>query len=318
LETGFFQPSTMAGDTMDLLTNVLDTLYLTGSLYCRADLGAPWGLHFLPASGVIFHVVYKGEGCLSLPDEANPRPLKTGDLILLTHGEEHLLLERPGAAVQRDLRPDRWAECAWMRSSESPAAMILCGTFDIEARSGHPLFNLLPRLIHLARGGSHSLDPLLDLMAREAEAEGPGKTAILRRLSEILFIQIIRLWTERQSANSGGWLGALRDPYIGRSLSLIHKNPERPWTVEALANHLALSRPAFAARFTALTGEPPLRYLLRWRMQTASRLLRSTHLSLAEIARQVGYNSEASFGKAFKRELGAAPGDYRRAAGPAG
>jgi AraC-like DNA-binding protein len=188
----------------------------------------------------------------------------------------------------------------------------LCGAFDFEHRGGHPLFDLLPRVLHIPHAAGHSFDAILSLMAIEAESARPGKETVLRRLADILFIEVLRHWVDRQGAETRGWLGALRDPHIGQSLALIHGQPERAWAVKTLASEAALSRSAFAARFSALVGEPPLQYLTRWRMRMAARLLRTQSLGIAEVAQRVGYASEVAFSKAFKRELGVAPGAYRR------
>jgi AraC-like DNA-binding protein len=134
----------------------------------------------------------------------------------------------------------------------------------------------------------------------------------LRRLTDILFIQIVRQWLETQSAETQSWLGALRDPQIGKALGLIHQAPQDAWTVATLATAVAMSRSAFAARFAQLVGEPPLQYLTRWRMSQATRLLGDQQLGLVEIANRVGYESEVTFSKAFKRQLGVAPGTWRR------
>jgi AraC-like DNA-binding protein len=265
-------------------------------------------------AGAVFHVLHRGDGFLSLPSWPTPIPIKEGDVLLLPRGEEHTLLSQPNAPIFRDLRLDQWGECALMSWHEHPTTVVLCGTFDFEHRGEHPLFDLLPRVVHIRREENQRMEAILSLMAAEAEAVRLGKETLLRRLADVLFIQIIRQWVETQGAETRGWLGALRDPHIASTLALIHSRPERDWTVETLAGEVALSRSAFAARFTALVGEPPLRYLTRWRMHTASRLLRGNQLGLREVAERVGYESEVAFSKAFKREVGLTPGAYRRQA----
>ena len=140
---------------------------------------------------------------------------------------------------------------------------------------------------------------------------------MISRLTEIIFVQAMRLWMASQPAGQGGWLGALRDPHIGAALGLIHRAPERPWSVAALAREVAMSRSPFAARFTTLVGEPPLAYVTRWRMHLAARHFRSDSLSVSEVADRVGYKSAAALSKAFKRCFGLAPGTYRRRTAPA-
>lgn len=152
---------------------------------------------------------------------------------------------------------------------------------------------------------------IVSLIARESTLSQPGTQTMLRRLTEMLFIQVIRAWIEQQSQANGGWLAALRDQPIGTALALIHQSPERGWTVEELAEAVALSRSAFSARFTHLVGEPPMKYLTRWRMHIATRLLKND-VNMEEIASQLGYVSEVAFRKAFKREMGMPPARYRQ------
>lgn len=300
---------------MDVLTDVLNSLRLKSSVYCRSELGAPWGLHFTPMSGAVFHVLQWGRGLLQVEGDNRWLPLATGDVVVLPRGEGHLIVDAPGSPIFRDLRLDQWGECAVMRWSESPSASLLCGTFEVEHDAQHPLLNVLPRILRIGgrNGQPHAaLAAVLNVMAAEAEAGQPGREIALRRLADVLFIQIIRHWIEAQGTEARGWLGALRDAAIGRALEAIHATPERAWTVESLAAEAAMSRSAFAARFTALVGEPPLQYLTRWRMRMAAGLLKNARLGLAEVAQRVGYESEVAFSKAFKRELGIAPGAYRR------
>ena len=152
----------------------------------------------------------------------------------------------------------------------------------------------------------------LRFLAAEAGALQPGGEAAITRLADILVIQVIRAWLARDPAAPTGWLGVLRDERIGRALALIHRDPARAWTVAALASEVAMSRSAFAARFAALVGEPPMRYVARWRMLAAHTRLREDGASLGELAERLGYQSEAAFSRAFKRIMGVPPGAARR------
>jgi len=298
---------------VDALTQILDTLRLRSSVYCRSELGSPWGLHFAPRACAVFHVLHRGNGYVRLASDDTLLPVCEGDVLLLPDGDEHTLCETPTAPLFHNLELDQWGECALMRWSDRPTAIVLCGTFDVEQRELLPILQQMPRLIHIPRSEAGALAGVLALMAAEAEAARPGKEAVLRRLADILFIQIIQRWVELQGVERCGWLGALHDPLIGKALSLIHSQPQQPWTVAALARSVACSRSAFAARFSALTGEGPIVYLTRWRMQLAARLLAEhPYARVSEIAEQVGYHSEAAFSKAFKRAIGVAPSKYRR------
>jgi AraC-like DNA-binding protein len=270
-------------------------------------------LHFAPRACAVFHVLYRGDGYLQLAGEKAVLALKQGDVVLLPNGDEHLLLEAQDAPVFRNLQLDQWGECAIMRWSEQPAAVVLCGTFDFEHVETFSLFKHLPRVVHIQHNVGSGLNSVLALMAAEAEAERPAKEVVLRRLADILFIQIIQHWVETRGVEHAGWLGALQDRAIGESLALMHSQPDRPWTVAELADAVKYSRSSFAARFTALVGEPPMEYLTRWRLQLAIRLLKEQPaLPISAVASSVGYSSEAAFSRAFKRKLGVAPSSYRR------
>lgn len=291
----------------DALTQILNTARLKSSVYCRSELGSPWGLQFAPRSCAVFHVLYRGNGCFCMEDDETMLSVAQGDVLLLPGGEAHLLLETPAAPVFGNLELDQWGECVLMRWSETPAAVVLCGTFDFEFAETAAFLKRLPRLIHIPYHPESTLNQTLDLMACESESARPAKEVILRRLADILFVQIMQRWVELQGAANSGWLGALHDPFIGRALDLIHTQPEHAWTVAELARAAASSRSSFVARFTALTGEAPMEYLTRWRMQLAARLIEQADVRVSEVAAQVGYRSEAAFSRAFKRTFGIAP-----------
>jgi AraC-like DNA-binding protein len=298
---------------MDSLTHILHTVRLKSSVYCRSELGAPWGLHFAPCSCAVFHVLHRGKGYLCVAGDDGLLPLHEGDVVLLPGGEEHSIVETPDAPLFRNLELDQWGECALMRWSDAPTAVILCGTFDFEHIGTYSLLKHLPRVVHIPHSEGSALSSILALMASEAEAARPAKELVLRRLADVLFIQVILRWVEMQGVERSGWLGALHDPLIGKALELIHTQPQHSWTVASLARAVACSRSLFAARFAALAGEPPMEYLRRWRIQLAMRLLTEhAHVSAGDIAAKVGYRSEAAFSKAFKRALGVAPGAYRK------
>ncbi|MFQ3662305.1 MAG: AraC family transcriptional regulator [Chloroflexaceae bacterium] len=297
---------------MDALTSVLHTLRLRSSVYCRSELGAGWGLHFLPCRCPVFHVLYQGNGLLRLQEDASIWPLKERDVVLLPGGEEHVLLESSEARPFQNLQLDQWGECALMRWSERPTAVVLCGTFQFEQYEAASLLRQLPRVVHISRTTAGALSDVLTLMATEAESSRPGKHAVLRRLADTLFLQIVQHWVQARGIAQSGWLGALCDPLIGKALELIHNHPQTPWTIDALARAVNCSRSAFAARFTATVGEPPMRYVQRWRISLSARLLsEQPGATIGEIASYVGYASESSFCKAFKREMGITPNAYR-------
>lgn len=308
---------------MDVLTDVLDTLRFRSTLYCRVELGSPWSLHFAPTRAASFHVIERGAGWLALDGEREPIRISDGDMIVLTNGAGHRISD------ERDAEPIVTIELG-RDAPESPelrcyagtgdTTILLCGIFDLEQRRGHPLLSVLPPLIHL-KGSDRRIAPwlgtTLQFLASEVAESRLGRDTLVRRLTDMLFIQVVRAWAESEARHAHGWLAALHDPQIGAALQLVHRFPERDWTVAALAAAVHMSRSAFAAQFTSLIGEPPLRYLRRWRMQRAIDLLRHTDTPLSSIAATVGYSSEAAFSQVFKREVGCAPLTFRRQSLPA-
>lgn len=303
--------------SVDVLTSVLDTLRFQSTLYCRVEIGAPWGLTFTPTPMATFHVVDRGSCWLRLDGEETVTALKGGDLVLLAHGTGHRISDMPetpsvvhiqlgeGAPPEPELR---------CYDGEGETTTLLCGVFAVDQPGKYPFLTLLPPLIHL-RGGHETavswLEQTLQFLASEVSTDRLGRASLTRRLTDMLFIQIIRAWAEQNVAQASSWLVALGDPQIGAALALMHAAPERAWTVASLAAAVHMSRAAFAARFVRLVGEPPLRYLRRWRMQKAIELLQQRERRVAEVAAAVGYESEVSFSHVFKREIGLSPQHYR-------
>jgi len=308
---------------MDALADILESVHLSGSLYCRSDLSAPWGMD-LPASDTTqFHAVRRGR-CWLLRDEASPIRLETGDMVMLPKGTAHALADDPDTPLRplTDLiachlpaqMPTGVKPPLVFGGGGDPTALI-CGYFRFDAGAAHPLLSVLPAVVHVRGEGGRALtwlETTLDLIAQEATAGRPGGEVLINRLTEALFIQVIRAHLEARTSPEPSWLAGLCDPRIASALGLIHREPGEAWTVDTLATRVGLSRSGFSARFRDLVGEPPLHYLTRWRMQVASNHLQDGRLSLAEVAEAVGYRAEASFSRVFKRMVGVAPGAYRR------
>jgi AraC-like DNA-binding protein len=304
----------------DPLGEVLHFLRMDSVFYTRSEFSAPWGLG-LPAlpDCLMFHVVTSGR-CWLAVDGAEPRLLQPGDFALVPHGEGHRLYDAPGAATPDIFDLPREAVSARyeiLRHGGGGAPMgLICGAVRLDHPAARRLLALLPRVIVIDAWNSPHADwfrSSLRLMAAEAGAPQPGGETIITRLADVLVIQAIRAWMVTDPAAKTGWLGAMRDPQIGRALLLIHRDPARDWTVAALAAEVAMSRSAFAARFTALAGEPPLRYLTRWRMNVALTMIRDEDTPIDEVAHRLSYHSEAAFNRAFKRAMGAPPGAVRSA-----
>ncbi len=303
----------------DPLGEALHFLRMNGAFYCRSELTAPWGLTLPPMPGYLwFHVVTAGRLWLETGDD-DTGWIQLGDLALVPHGEGHVLRSEPGAPapgildLERELVSDRY-EILRHGGGGAPTSLI-CGAVRFEHPAAGRLLEILPRTIHIEASISPRLDwmqSMLRLMASEAGELRPGGEAVITRLGDILVIQAIRAWIESDPAAQSGWLGALQDPQIGRAISLIHRDPARSWTVASLADELAMSRSAFAARFTELVGEPVMQYVTRWRMHVALTALNEDGATSAELASRLGYRSEAAFGRAFKRVIGLPPGAVKR------
>lgn len=307
----------------DPLGLALHSLRVDGAFYCRSELSAPWGLELPPMPGrAWFHVVTAGEGLLEV-DGAEPVRLAAGDFALVPHGEGHRLRSGPGAQtpsvfdIPHELETRRYAI---LRHGEGGARCdLVCGAVGLEHPAADSILTLLPKVIHLPGAPSPQAEwfqSTVRLMAAESSALSAGGETVTTRLSDVLVIQAIRLWMETDPAARAGWLGALSDERIGAALAMIHRDPARDWSVAGLASEVAMSRSAFSARFSARVGEPPMAYLARWRMQVATERLRSEHVSVAEVARDLGYRSEAAFRRAFKRVTGEGPGAARSRTAP--
>jgi AraC-like DNA-binding protein len=303
-----------------VLTVVMDALRLRGRVFCRSELRAPWGLSLPRSDFAHFHAIERGGAWLRIAGR-EPLALAGGDLVVVPHGTGHTLTDSLGSRARplAEMVPAGVeAGCAVMRGGgEGAETRLVCGSFRFERRDAHPLVELLPAVIHLRPAETPAAEWLtatLCFLAWETREARPGTETIVSRLTDVIFVQVLRAWLESLPEGRGGWLGALRDRQIGAALAHVHRAPERPWTNAALAAAVGMSRSRFAARFSALVGEPPLAYLSRWRLETAAGLLLDGTLGLGEIAARVGYESEAAFSKAFRRRFGAPPGAFRRRA----
>lgn len=310
----FLQPA-------DPLGEALHFLRMSGSYYARCEFSAPWALE-LPAfpGTLMFHVVTSGSCTLVVPG-AEPRTLRPGGLALVPHGQGHRLESEataPGIGlfeVPREEVSDRY-ELLRIDGGGDPVTLI-CGVVRFDHPAGRYLMGILPRLIVLDSDTplqQEWLQSTVRLMAHEARTLLPGGETVITRLADVLVIQAIRSWLEGDPEARAGWLGAMRDPQIGRAINHIHRSPGQEWTVARLAHEVAMSRSAFSARFTNLVGEPPMQYVARWRMLVARSMLAEGTAALAEIADKLGYRSEAAFSRAFKRETGMSPGAARATA----
>lgn len=303
----------------DPLGAALHRLRITGTFYCRSELGAPWGttLPVLP-EGVMFHAVVAGQCWLEV-DGSDPVLLQPGHFALVPHGQGHRLMSDRGVATPAlfDLPCETLSERYEVRRSDGGGArtLLLCGALSFDRPTARRLVaHLPPRVVVQTSdmGGAGRWQAVLQWMGEEARALHPGGEAVVTRLADVLVVQALRHWMLRDPAARTGWLGALQDARIGRALGAMHRDPARAWTLATLAAESALSRSAFAARFQRLLGMPPMHYLAQWRMELASARLHERGDGVAAVAAELGYQSEAAFNRAFKRHMGRTPGSVAK------
>lgn len=306
---------------MDVLSDILGTLRLRGSLYFTTESHRPWGIR-VPAYRRVarFHLVVRGRCWVRVVGTDELVRLEAGDLVLIPHGSEHVLADTPDTpcrTVEEVVRSAGFTGrgvLAFGGEDEGAPTRMVCGHFEFDEGLDHPLLDQLPDalVVHWDKQARESpLDDLLRFIAREVGEARPGHEAVVQRLSEVLFVQAVRAWAEREEPDRG-LLAALADPRLGDALTAIHAAPEASWTLESLGREAALGRTTFAQRFKEVVGVTVHEYLTRWRVQLAKRLLDESRLPLDRIARRVGYESAASFSRMFRREVGTSPGAFRR------
>jgi AraC-like DNA-binding protein len=303
---------------MDLVGEAISAMRTGEPQAARALLTPPWGLRFSAAGGAGVQVVLRGTAWLLPPGGGDPIHMAAGDVALIRRQQPHGMADDPSTPLY-DVTIDEhepaahWPADGSAMDATVPGTVLLGGSYYLNGARPHPLFESLPDVIHLpARiGAAATVRTVVELLGAEMDRERPGVSAAVPALLDLLLLYTMRTWLQT-TTQPIGWAQALRDPALSAALRAIQERPAEPWTVASLAYEASLSRAAFARRFSALTGQPPLTYLTWWRMTIASRLLQSTDAALATVAGRVGYSSEYAFSKAFKRELGVAPAHYRR------
>jgi AraC-like DNA-binding protein len=303
----------------DVLTDLLQSIHLKSTLYCRAKMSAPWGFRVSPREVASFHIVTGGMCWLTVEGFDRPVLLGEGDLVILPHGHAHTMTDHPKSPVTRleDMvsKQSVGEDGIFYSVGQGALTTLVCGGLQLEDPLINPLLSLLPAFIHMRNQSEQSnawLPAIVNLVKAEASLNLPAAETVIRRLSEILFIQAVRACIGTASDGNAGWFGALKDPQIGQALMLLQRQPGEPWTVKLLASRVNLSRSAFSAKFKQLVGESPMQYLTRLRLAKAAAALRTQPTTLIEVALSIGYDSEVAFSKAFKRYYGIAPGAYRQ------
>lgn len=316
----------------DALSDVLKTVRLTGAAFFDVAARAPWVAEqppreailakILPGAGhlIAYHVVTEGRCFANIIGEA-PIAVEAGEVIVFTRGDPHVVSSHPGmraAAAPGALDAAAGIQLPFFVNygGEGPiSARFVCGFLACDAQPFNPLLDNLPPVIKVggSRGGDSGwLGQFIRLATVESADKRAGGESVLARLSELMFIEAVRRHLQALPREQTGWLAGLRDPFVGKALSLMHAGPARNWTIEELAREVGLSRSALAERFASLVGMPPMQYLAKWRMQIASGLLSGGGVNIATIAAESGYGSEAAFSRAFKKIVGAPPSAWRR------
>ena len=304
---------------MDTLSAILDAVRLSTGLISRAHFQAPWAVHTSGASGAIFHTLVSGR-CWIKPDAAGTAiRLEAGDVVVVSRGDPHVMCDDPGTRPVPIASVPTLFEGAGVptvhHGGKGEETRILCGTFRLEHGTGESLLQQLPPIVHVPRA-EHAMTgwvaTAVQWMDQELERGAPGAETVVGRLTDVLFVQVLRQLATTQPESLRGWLAATRDEHIGRAVALIHEEPGASWNAELLASRVGMSRSRFFERFTELIGEPPAKYLAGCRIRAAAELLRGKDWSTAELASRVGYASEDGFTRMFKRRVGVSPREFRR------
>lgn len=299
---------------MDPLSDLLPSMRVASVAYTRLEATAPWGLDFIPYLHTKFGLVLEGECWINLRDDAEPVELRAGSCYLLPRGDAFTLRDRPnGATVNFEDAAEAMVGRVLPLSGGGAATTVVGGRFLFAGATPPPLLDLLPALMtfKMSHAETNALLATVQLLAAEASDPALGTPLVVDRLADIFFVQTLRAFLGDGQGRDVKWLGAVADSQIGRALRLLHERPEHAWTLDALATAVHMSRSAFALRFKQRVGEAPMEYLSRCRLLRAERLLRESDKSLAAIATEIGYETEASFNKAFKRRHAIPPGRYR-------
>ena len=311
---------------MDALSDLLRVVRLDGAFFYTVEGAEPWSVQALPARElsprimphtehlISYHILTEGR-CYGGPLGEEQVELSAGDVIVFPHGDAHIMSSSRGLRVGVDLHSAAPPQHPTTVSlGEGPrTSYFVCGFLGCDIRPFNPLLAALPRCLHMRGLSSAALDSFTRRLTDEARLGHAGADAVLTRLAEVMFIEVVRRHLEGLGPGQTGWLAGLRDEMVGRVLGLIHGQPGHPWTLEALAHEVASSRSNVAKRFAELVGQPPMQYLARWRMQVAANLLTQGGAKVAAVGAEVGYDSEAAFSRAFKKATGVAPGAWREA-----
>ncbi len=317
---------------MDALSDVLRVVRMKGGVFLHAEFSAPWCVASQVAPEdcralldgadhlVLYHYVVEGWLKARVSD-GREAEIGVGEVLMLPHNDRHLLGTDfrlpPVPTCQLVVAPLEGGLWTIRHGGGGETTRIVCGFLGCDRLTGNPLIEALPSMLTFdARQGATAalIRSALEFAADEVSKRRAGSATMLAKVSEMLFVEALGRYVESLRAEQTGWLAALKDPIVSRALALLHRRVTDPWTVDELGREVGLSRSTLADRFTRLIGEPPMRYLARWRLHVAAHDLRHSDMPLARIAHHVGYESEAAFSRAFKRDFGVPPATWRKSA----
>ena len=309
----------------DPLADVLRAVRLDAAFFRAVEAREPWSVKTVAARDLTprilpgaehlipYHILTAGRCWGGLIEEPLVA-LEPGDVIVFPHGDAHVMSSDPELRIKSvPATPGRYPETVTLGEGVRVTATLVCGFLGCDQRPFNPLLSTLPRRLHLPGLSSGWLQFFARQVVEESRARRAGADSVLTRLAELMFVEVLRRYIETLPPGQRGWLAGLRDDVVGRGLGLLHGAPAHPWTIDELAGGVAMSRSAFAERFTGIVGQPPMQYLAQWRMQLAAGRLATGNAKVAAIAEEVGYESDVAFSRAFKRLMGVAPAAWRRA-----
>jgi len=320
----------LAGEQMDVLSEVLKVVKLQGAMFYNGEFSSPWAFysppsrmvapHVAPGGGhvIIYHFVTEGRASARLVDGQRIL-LQAGDIVIFPHGDAHILENGPAVKAVDMVKELARILSAGLKLSRQggggETTKFVCGFMSCEPLLSQVVLSGLPPVFKVSIRKDASgrwLEDSIRFSVNEATASRAGGEAVLARLSEVLFVETLRIYVAQLPAEHTGWLAGARDAEVGKTLALMHRNPAHPWTIASLATETGVSRSVLAERFRHYLNEPPMTYLTRWRLQLGAQMLASSSYSVAQIASEVGYESEASFNRAFKREFTVPPARFRK------
>jgi AraC-like DNA-binding protein len=331
----------------DTLSDLLRAVRLRGAFFFYIQGAEPWVVETSHSKDLIprimpgvehmmeFHGVASGSCYAAIVGDQAIR-LNEGDIVIFPHGDAHVMSSTPGmrakindAGLQFAPRPAQLPYTLSVSGQNAATALldgggrerttVVCGFLGCDARPFNPLLASMPRVLRMpgvATDGASWVASFLHSVVEESSRKRPGGEAVLERMSEMLFVEVLRRYVDTLPPDQTGWLAGMRDEAVGRALALMHEKPAESWTLERLGEEAALSRSTLHERFVHFIGQPPMQYLAQWRMQLAAARLRDTDAKVIEIALEVGYENEAAFSRAFKRATGKPPAAWRRALQP--